>query len=598
MTAPMPPRSALSPRVMLATAMHSQPGVYALLLGSGVSTSTGIPTGWGVVKDLVAKIAAAADPDDSASRARAADDPEAWAAEHGIDLDYSGLLKELAATQSGRQGLLEQYFVPSEEQREQGFKVPGTAHKAIAELVKRGVVRVILTTNFDALMEQALTAAGVQYQVISRPDAVAGMTPLAHAGATVIKLHGDYRELDTRNTVDELDEYPSEWNELLGQIGRDYGLVVSGWSAAWDKALVRALAAAPMRYQLFWDTRSSKGEKAQELLAQHRGIEVPAESADALFGELLASVDALAQLAEPPLTTAMAIARLKRALPDPVRRIELHDLVMSAVDDVVAAVEAIPRTAPPDLELVDQVLRELVVASTPLLHLLIEGVHHDVDGAHTELWCDVLLRLMNAYQHDGYDRWVSLQHYPALLALRTMGLVAIRRDRPGLLVELLTRPRWRGSLSGLPLTMPAHVLNVHRVLDNWVNDLPRWNGQGWQYPASHLLKADLEAVFSDYLTGDEYVTATHDVEYLIGLVQQLRTEPGAYHAAGGEFIGGYRWVSAEGNIERPQAEAHLEERIAARGVDALGLAALFGDQEPAQALTAYREYLEPLRKYS
>lgn len=54
MTTPSP-RNALSPRVMLATAMHSQPGVYALLLGSDVSTGAGIPTGWGVVSNLIEK---------------------------------------------------------------------------------------------------------------------------------------------------------------------------------------------------------------------------------------------------------------------------------------------------------------------------------------------------------------------------------------------------------------------------------------------------------------------------------------------------------------------------------------------------------------
>lgn len=51
----------LSPSAMLATSMHAQPGVYALLLGSGVSTGAGMPTGWGVVTDLVRKVAAQED---------------------------------------------------------------------------------------------------------------------------------------------------------------------------------------------------------------------------------------------------------------------------------------------------------------------------------------------------------------------------------------------------------------------------------------------------------------------------------------------------------------------------------------------------------
>lgn len=48
----------VSPLAMLATSMQAQPGVYALLLGSGVSTGAGVPTGWGVVTELVRRVAA------------------------------------------------------------------------------------------------------------------------------------------------------------------------------------------------------------------------------------------------------------------------------------------------------------------------------------------------------------------------------------------------------------------------------------------------------------------------------------------------------------------------------------------------------------
>lgn len=77
--------------------------------------------------------------------------------------------------------------------------------------------------------------------MVSRPEAVAGLTPLPHAAVTVIKLHGDYAELDMRNTFDELETYPAEWNTLLDRIFDEYGLVISGWSADWDTALVAAL---------------------------------------------------------------------------------------------------------------------------------------------------------------------------------------------------------------------------------------------------------------------------------------------------------------------------------------------------------------------
>jgi hypothetical protein len=36
--------------------MEGNKGVYALLLGSGISYSSGIPTGWGILKELCRRI--------------------------------------------------------------------------------------------------------------------------------------------------------------------------------------------------------------------------------------------------------------------------------------------------------------------------------------------------------------------------------------------------------------------------------------------------------------------------------------------------------------------------------------------------------------
>ncbi len=100
------------------------------------------------------------------------------------------------------------------------------------------------------------------------------------------------------------------------------------------------------RYPLYWDVRSSKGATAQRLLHLRGGYGVRVNSADELFTGLVASIEALDHLAEPPLSTAMAVARLKRYLPDPERRIDSHDLLMDATDRVVEAIESQPLSVP------------------------------------------------------------------------------------------------------------------------------------------------------------------------------------------------------------------------------------------------------------
>ncbi|MPV87287.1 hypothetical protein GB882_01295 [Georgenia ruanii] len=532
---------------MLATSMHAQPGVYAVLLGSGVSTGAGVPTGWGVVQDLVRRAAAAAAPGDSGSLQQAQEDPEAWWADHGEgDLGYASLLQTLAPTAAARQGLLARFFEPSNEDRDAGIKVPSRAHHAIAQLVKRGLVRVILTTNFDRLMEQALDAAGIAPQVITRPEAVNGMAPFAHAEATVIKLHGDYKDLGTRNTPEELDDYPDEWNTLLRQVFDEYGLIISGWSADWDTALVNALETSPnRRYPLYWDSRSSKSGTAQRVLGYRKGLVIRGAGADELFDDLVASVDALERLSQPPLTTAMAVARVKRYLPDPVHRIDLHDLVMNAANEVADHIAAQPLNGL-DAAQAQGIYEGYREAVAPLIHMLTTGVWHDQDGIHDSLWIDVLQRLVDAGTTpiSSAIRWLDhARLWPGLLAMTAMGVASVRRDREPLIIRLATEVRGRGRMGTADPTEAAQLMHPNRVLAaDLVNNMPRWEGQRWLYPASHLLKADIRRFFEPFIPLDaDYVEAFHGYEYRLGLIQEHSKGLGRYRALSGEYAHEDRW---------------------------------------------------------
>ena len=112
--------------------------------------------------------------------------------------------------------LLRDYFEPSADDRDEGTKQPTAAHKAIAALAAMGFIRVILTTNFDRLIETALEDAGLKPAVLTTPDQLQGALPLIHTRCCVIKLHGDYLDTRIRNTQAELASYPAEFNRLLG----------------------------------------------------------------------------------------------------------------------------------------------------------------------------------------------------------------------------------------------------------------------------------------------------------------------------------------------------------------------------------------------
>lgn len=594
----------ISPAVHLALGMHSQPGVYAVLLGSGVSTGAGMLTGWGVVKDLVRQLAGATPSADEETKTLAATDPEAWWAERGDgELGYSTLLEEVAPTAAARQGILAAYFEPSESEREEGLKAPSEAHRALAELVKRGTVRVIVTTNFDRLMEQALEAVGVSPQVISRPEAVRGMAPLAHAEATVIKLHGDYKDLGTLNTPSELTTYPSEWTTLLAQVFDEYGLLIAGWSADWDAALVAAIEQAPSRrYPLYWDGRSSKGAAAQRLLQNRHGQVIPSDGADGLFKELLGSVEALDRLAEPPLTTAMRIAMAKRFLPDPVRRIDFHDLVMGAVDGVADEI-AKPRTFASDFGGADfeALYLEYLEASRPLLDLLLVCLWHDTDGIHKQLWRDVLQRLMDAAaassaSHDQLTQ--SSRLYPALFVLGVAGAAISHRGGESLFLTLSTEVKGPPTFSG-QRRVAAQTLDPGALItDGQIRSMPRNAAQGWLFPVSHTLRSDLREVFNKAIPLDEDFSAAFDgFEYRLGLIQQLlraSTYSGP-RALDGEYVHDNRWTWEDDPTLT--AEDRFREQAGSRSdwpwTDLLG-----GTEKFDRALTEHRKILTRYRKPS
>jgi hypothetical protein len=118
--------------ISLALSLQSNKGAYALLLGSGVSRSAQIPTGWEIVKDLVRKIASLQNED-------CGGDPSDWfLRKFGTAPSYSKLLSDIAKTPSERNRLLRSYFEPTVEEREKGAKAPTNAHKAIAWLVAEG----------------------------------------------------------------------------------------------------------------------------------------------------------------------------------------------------------------------------------------------------------------------------------------------------------------------------------------------------------------------------------------------------------------------------------------------------------------------------
>lgn len=505
-----------------------QPGVYALLLGSGISSGTGIPTGWGVVEQLVRMAAVAAGtPIDG-------DDVDGWWTEHhgDQDLGYSSLLEALGTTPASRSALLSSFFEADEEERAEGLKTPGPAHKAIAELVARGTIRVIITTNFDRLIEHALDGAGVNYQVIAHDQAVAGMVPLDHAKATIIKLNGDFTSLEQRNTVDELSEYPPATSTLLNRIFEDYGLVICGWSGDWDAALKIALESRQSRrYPLVWSTWGAANPTQHALTSGRGDFLVEDAGADEFFTDLVSRVQAIDNLAETPVSLSIKVARLRRALPDPVKHLEVRALFEAELEALRSWAEDRP-THPGEVTAQsarDEVTRIRTQFSS-LLQLYAQGILLDRDQRHNELWVWVLQEAMDVRPEPagGYlIWWEALLHLPAFLLLRVGVLAGLAARHETVGIRLCTDATWESMRVQQGLSIPAHqVLRTKNVLppDDWRRILEDTEGS-FLWPGSHVTRSELHSIASDLFGAQRAELALSRMEYRLALAATVLPAP-------------------------------------------------------------------------
>lgn len=427
------------PTTQLAFSVHENKGVFAILLGSGLSRSAEIPTGWEITLDLVRRVATA----------QGVGEQPDWAAwyreEVGQEPNYSTLLEEIASSPDERRAILHRYIEPDEQDREEGRKIPTKAHLAIAQLVRSGHIRVIITTNFDRLTENALREQGIEPTVVSSADALAGAEPLTHSRCYLLKLHGDYKDARILNTDQELSAYPESYNKLLDRIFDEHGLIVCGWSGEWDHALRAAFLRAPnRRYPVYWAARGALGSGASELALHRQAKTLPITGADEFFQSLQQRIETLEQSQrQNPLSIELLVNSAKRYLAKPEYRIQLDELFAQETERLLAQIDSDQfRTHEQwSQEEFRSRVRRYEALSEPLARMA--GVlGRWGDGNELSLILDIIRGLYQQAEKagNGLSAWLNLRSYPAVLVFTAYGIGLTRAQRWRTLHELLVAP--------------------------------------------------------------------------------------------------------------------------------------------------------------
>jgi hypothetical protein len=196
--------------------------------------------------------------------------------------------------------------------------------------MKADRVRIVWTTNFDRLIEDAfvsvcgssseLVVAALGEPTVAREALNEGRYPM------LIKLHGDYHSRRLKNTSAELMEQDQTMRLAFVDSCQRFGLAVVGCSGR-DKSVMDALTAAVdsgigFPKGLFWFVRSldDVGEAVRDLIgrAQSSGVDAHLVQADT-FDELTA--DAVNQTADVDLTALKQLrAAQSRVSPAPLPR--------------------------------------------------------------------------------------------------------------------------------------------------------------------------------------------------------------------------------------------------------------------------------------
>lgn len=268
----------VDPILSLAISVAEGRGNCAFFLGSGVSRPAGILTGKEILRDTRIQLYKLSNNIESVDNKELSK----WLKKSNYkDFTYSQILEALCPSAEERRGFLGKYFIG---------KNPTDFHRLVAKMVKKNTIKVILTTNFDRLMEKALEDESIDYNVVASSDDLVYIKPREHSNCRIMKLHGDYQKANIRNTKKELQKLESGMEKEFQEILNRYGIIVIGYSGS-DEGVMSCFERRNSKYTLYWFTKDDVDERVQELIRQQDGRLIKRDNADEFLKELMRKIE-------------------------------------------------------------------------------------------------------------------------------------------------------------------------------------------------------------------------------------------------------------------------------------------------------------------
>lgn len=239
---------------------------YAFFIGAGCSITSGIPGAGSLVKDhWLPKLQEVCAPDPN--------DFNIWLKNELPDYDTNN-----PATSYG--AAMEHLFLnPEDRQREiericEG-RFPGFGYAVLATLIAKdaGSFNVVITTNFDDLISDALYLFTRVRPLVIGHESLAGFIRPTRTRPLVIKIHGDAR-LSPQNTIAETANIQKEVEGQVKALLHDRALIFMGYGGN-DSGIAKMLSELPkeaLPFGIYWISGSEPQGVLRTWLEQRKAI--------------------------------------------------------------------------------------------------------------------------------------------------------------------------------------------------------------------------------------------------------------------------------------------------------------------------------------
>lgn len=264
--------------------MHDH--AFAWVLGAGTSRASGIPTGGELVKAWLHELHQRLDKDEQPF--------EQWANEENLAI--KGF--KLAEAASFYPRIYERRF---RDHPDEGYayleelmagKDPSPGYSILAKTMDSTRHRVVITTNFDNLVADALAIYTDTFPFVVGHEALTGFVRVAMRRPLVCKIHRDLL-LGPKNDPRSLKRLHEAWAVALRSLLAQYTPIFIGYGGNDDSLMdmLESLDPGDIKGQMIWCyyEKDEPSTRIKELVMQHRGVLVPVPDFD-LFMILLGSV--------------------------------------------------------------------------------------------------------------------------------------------------------------------------------------------------------------------------------------------------------------------------------------------------------------------